>query len=299
MPEGAQVALALPPVPGILDDIVPIVRVFHSDESIQMALAEAFKDMGEDLGVEADSYESLAAALGVDPASSIGFFADFTAMAISAARVAAEENAAAAPALDGDGGAPETEVGDPSSGGSSPLELDASVEGMEYLEAAEEPIWAAVLAVTDPVLAIAALERIAAENEAIQAATPGSEEVDGVTLTTRGDFGYFSGAVARCCRAREGAGNAALRHGRIPRHRDRRDCHGGLRRALSSDHSGGNADPRRGESGINGRRHRAIGNLRKGFRGRGGRPHGGDPGPYRRSHRNAVANRFGHAPGNC
>jgi len=181
MPAGAQAALALPPVPGIIEDLVPILRVFHSEESVQMALSDAFRDIGEDLGIEADSFESLAAALGVDPASPVAVFADFTAMAISAAEAAAAEEAAAAPSLDEDGAAPDVPEG-----------ITTDLQGMEYLEAAEEPVWAVVLAVTDPGLAIAALERIAGENEEIQAATPGSEEVDGVTLTTRGDYGYFT-----------------------------------------------------------------------------------------------------------
>jgi len=188
MPENAQLAVALPPVSGTIEKAMPILSVFSPEEEIREDLTEAFTEAAAELGVDADSYESLAEAMGIDPESPYAFFADFTVMAEAAAKAAeaapaeaAEASAAPAESSADDAPAPED--------GSELSEEDAA---QLYLEAAGEPHWAAVVAVTDAAQAAASLERIAEDNEAIQAAAPGSEDVDGITITTRGDYGYFT-----------------------------------------------------------------------------------------------------------
>jgi hypothetical protein len=56
----------------------------------------------------------------------------------------------------------------------------------------EEPSWMAVATISDAEKAVAALQRIAEDDAATRDASPGTEEVEGVTLNTRGNYGYFT-----------------------------------------------------------------------------------------------------------
>lgn len=185
MPEGAQVAFAIPPVPGLIDDAAELGHAMAPPEAdVDADIDEFFAGLGEKLGVEAGDYETLADALGLDMASPLALFADFSGVvATAAAREAEAESAVEDPAaLTDDSGAPREAP-----------ELMEKLEGRaaEVMEDVEQPAWVAVAGVADAEKAIAALQRVAGENEALRSASAGTETVGGVEIVTRGGYGYF------------------------------------------------------------------------------------------------------------
>lgn len=179
LPENAQAAIALPPARGLEQDILPFARIGAPEEEVNEALGEFYHDLGENLGVEAKDLKGLAGAIGVDPDSPIAVFFDFSPLVTSA--VAAQAEAAEPPA--------ETPPAE------DPNALPEGLEGMAPQidpEDLDKPAWVAVAGVTDVAKATAALQRIAEDNETIREAAPATEEVDGITLNTRGGFGYFT-----------------------------------------------------------------------------------------------------------
>lgn len=195
MPEEAQFAVALPPLPGLTAEILPLVKALSApDRDVDAELKDAISELGEEIGVSADSYEGLASTLGVDPEAPIAAFADFRKTIASAAeakvkydaeQAAREAEVAAAGDTDATAG-PE---------GADPSEEEASDEpelAPDYFKDADEPAWVVVLGVTDPEKARTELDRIVAADSDLSDLESGSEEVDGTTLTTRGDYGYFT-----------------------------------------------------------------------------------------------------------
>src|SRR5690606_3848173 len=85
MPAEAQVALAIPSPSVLIGEALPLAKALAEPErDIDTELKEAIQDLAGELGVEADSYEALAAALGVNPTAPIAAFADFRKMVASA-----------------------------------------------------------------------------------------------------------------------------------------------------------------------------------------------------------------------
>ncbi|MBX3179645.1 MAG: hypothetical protein KF886_20000 [Candidatus Hydrogenedentes bacterium] len=161
MPEKAQVALALPPAPGLLSDLEALARVGEPEAVVRESQAELFRNLGADLGIEAGSFEELAAALAADPNAPIGVFFDFEPMVKSAADAQTAARASGAAPLD--------TLGD-----------------------AGSPAWLLVYGATDPAAAIEALERIADRHEKLRGIPAASEEAAGVRMLARGDFAYFA-----------------------------------------------------------------------------------------------------------
>lgn len=189
LPADAQMAVALPPVPGILAKVSPLLKaIAPPDEDVDEELSEFFRELGEDIGVEAESFEQLAAGLGVDREAAMGIFADFAPAVASAAAAKAEADASGAVAPD-----------------------DAAYEGVDYFEDADPPALVGVFRVTDPDRAVSELERIVAQDEGLSALPAGTEEVGGITITTRGDYGYF------LARGHIAVGNVSLLRGTASR----------------------------------------------------------------------------------
>ena len=189
MPEEAQVALGLPSIPGMRDKALPLLRLLDSEEDIDEAMAEAIFDLGDELGVQAETYEELAAALGVDAQAPLGLFLDITRTVTSA--IAAKEAEEALPkekASDTPDSTSEQAV-TPSDG----VEANESLPEMPtYLEKSEEPAWVAVLGLADPAKARAALERIADDDKELSSLPKSTETVDGMKLSVRGPYAFFT-----------------------------------------------------------------------------------------------------------
>lgn len=185
MPVEAQVAVALPPVSSLIDTYMPLaLALADPSDDVEVEQAEAIQQAASELGVEADSWESLTAALGADPNAPAAVFIDFTRLVKSAvAEKARKEGTTGA-----SGTAP--------LGGSEPSSDEATGEPSmpaDYFENAEQPDWAVALGVTDPEKARSAVERIAGEDEALSQLAAGTEVVEGVLISTRGEeWGAFT-----------------------------------------------------------------------------------------------------------
>jgi hypothetical protein len=191
MPAEAQIAVALPALPGLRDRIVPLVKALSEpDRDIDTELKHLMYDAADEVGVHADTYEALATALGVDPVAPVAAFVDLSKTVESAAEAkvrydadqAAKEGAVSAEA----GAAPE---------GSEPTAEESADEPKvepDHFENAEKPDWVVVLGVTDPAKARTEIERIAAADGELASLTAGTEDVDGVSITTREIWGFFT-----------------------------------------------------------------------------------------------------------
>jgi len=195
MPAEAQVAVAIPSPAVLIGNALPLAKALAEPErDIEAELKEAIQQRGEELGVDADSYEALAAALGVDPEAPIAAFGDFRKTIASAAEAKAAHDAKAAAEAPAEA-APESADADPALEGSEPS-LEESIEEPEtapdHFEDADPPAWVAVLGLTDPEKARTELERIVAADEELSAVPSTTEEVEGITITTRDIYGYFT-----------------------------------------------------------------------------------------------------------
>lgn len=199
MPEEAQVAVAIPAPPALINTGMPLVRALAEPaRDFDAELKQAIQDLGNEVGVKADSYEALASALGVDPAAPVAAFIDFSATVASAAEAKAKydaelaEQAAKAapeaPASDSPAEATEPEGSEPAPG----EVVDEPAPAQDYFKDADEPNWIVVLGVTDPAKARTEMERIAAADGQLSALESATEDVEGVTITTRDKYGYFT-----------------------------------------------------------------------------------------------------------
>jgi hypothetical protein len=193
MPAEAQIAVALPALPGLRDRIVPLVKALSEPErDIDTELKLLTHDAAAEVGVEADTYEALAAALGVDPAAPVAAFVDLTKTIESAAEAKAKYDADQAAK---EGAAPATPEADAVPEGSEPTAEESADEPQlqpDHFENAEEPDWVVVLGVTDPAKARTEIERIVAADGELASLPSGTEEVDGISITTREIWGYFT-----------------------------------------------------------------------------------------------------------
>ncbi len=190
MPEEAQVALALPSISGMRDKVLPLLRLLNSEEDMDEAMAEAVFELGDEIGVQAETYEELAAALGVDAQAPLAVFADFSRTVRSA--VAAKEAAGSsqeADATDSSASATEEEADNTLD---SSEEQEPPLEAPDYLDEADEPAWVSVLGLSDPAKARAAIEKIADDDEELRSLPKSTETVDGVELSIRGPYAYFT-----------------------------------------------------------------------------------------------------------
>ena len=199
MPAEAQVAIALPALPGLRDSLLPLVKALSEpDRDLDKELGVLISDAAGEVGVQADTCEALATALGVDASAPVAAFADFSKTIASAAESKAKYDAvlkeqAAAEAAAGDaekaaeaGAAPE---------GSEPSSEEAEDEPElvpNHLEHAEKPSWIVVLGVTDPEKTRTELDRIVAADAELSALPGGTEDVEGISITTRDIWGYFT-----------------------------------------------------------------------------------------------------------
>lgn len=199
MPAEAQIAIALPALPGLRDNILPLVKALSEpDRDIDAELKKAVSDAAGEIGVQADTYEALATALGVDPAAPVAAFVDFsktiaTAVAAKAKFDVAEKERMEKEAAEKATAAPSDPGTEPT--GSEPSEEEAADEPSaqpDYFAEADAPMWVVVLGVTDPEKARTELERIVAADDGLSAMPSGTEDVDGVTITTRDKWGYFT-----------------------------------------------------------------------------------------------------------
>lgn len=193
MPAEAQIAVAIPSPSVLIASSLPLVKALSEPErDIDTELKTAIQDLAGELGVEADSYEALAATLGVDPTAPIAAFGDFSKTVASAAEAKAAHDASAAAEAPAEVA---TESADPALEGSEPS-LEESFEEPEvtpdYFADADPPAWVAVLGLTDPEKARTELKRIVAEDEELNALPSATEEVEGLTITTRDIYGYFT-----------------------------------------------------------------------------------------------------------
>jgi len=163
MPEEAQIAFAQPAIPQWRDRVLPLIKAFSPEDEAEEAMAEAIFDLGDEIGIQAETYEELTAALGVDPLSPIAVFVDFSRSVGSTAAMTTES--------------------------------EDSDEDTEKVEGSEEPAWAAVLGLTDPEKARGELERIAKADEELQSLPESTETVAGLTLSVRGEYAYFTTAT--------------------------------------------------------------------------------------------------------
>ncbi len=163
MPEEAQIAFAQPDIPALRERLVPLMKALSPEDEVDDAIAEAVFELGDEIGIQAETYEELATALGVDPGAPIAAFVDFSRTAASAVKVAEEQE-------------------------------DSENEGAE-MEEPEEPAWAVVLSLTDPEKARSQLERIAEADDELRALPQRTETVAGLTLSIRGDYAYFTTAT--------------------------------------------------------------------------------------------------------
>ncbi len=198
MPAEAQIAVAVPPVPGMRDKLLPLLYALASEEEIDEAMAEGFFGLSDGIGVQAESYEELAAALGVEAQLPIAVFFDFSETVASAVAAKAAHDAAQPDAPEAGDLAPDSALaqGAPPEAGLDSETADSTpypsgIEGMDYFEDAEEPDWVAVLGLADPAKARAELERIISEEEDLASLPESAETVEGMALTVRGDYAYF------------------------------------------------------------------------------------------------------------
>lgn len=193
MPAEAQIAFALPALPGIRDSLLPLVKALSEpDRDIDAELREAVSSAAGEIGVQADTYEALAAALGVDPAAPMATFVDFSKTVASAAAAKAEYDAAEKERKEKEGAEQPAQAGTAPEG-SEPTEAEGepSIEP-DHFKDADPPAWIVVLGVTDAAKARTELDRIVAADSKLSASASGTEEVDGVTITTRDIWGYFT-----------------------------------------------------------------------------------------------------------
>ena len=194
MPAEAQVAVALPALPGLRDRIVPLVKALSEpDRDIDTELKHVMYDAADEVGVQADTYEGLATALGVDPAAPVAAFVDISKTVKSAAEAKAKYDAMQAEQAAKDAAAP-AEAGASPEGSEPTVEESADEPEFQpdYFEDADKPDWVVVLGVSDPEKARTEIERIAAADGELASLTAGAEEVDGVSITTREIWGYFT-----------------------------------------------------------------------------------------------------------
>lgn len=195
MPAESQIALALPSIPGLREKVLPLLRAIAPDEDFDEGMAEAIFELADDLGVEAETYEELAEALGVDDGAPLAVFADFTRTVDGAVAAKAAYDAEQPVSGDDAEPAPVEVEEEPSDDGAekddSEATLEASLETPDYLDDAEEPAWILVAGLADDVKARAELERIADASEKLSALEKSTENVEGIELTIRGDYGYF------------------------------------------------------------------------------------------------------------
>jgi hypothetical protein len=195
MPADAQVAVAIPSPAVLIGNALPLAKALAEPErDIDTEVKEAIQDLAGELGVEADSYEALAAVLGVDSAAPIAAFGDFRKTVASAAEAKAAHDASTAAEAPAEA-APETAEADPALEGSEPSLEESFGEpeaAPDYFADADPPAWVAVLGLSDPEKARTELERIVAEDEELSALPSGTEEVEGLTIATRDTYGYFT-----------------------------------------------------------------------------------------------------------
>ena len=195
MPAEAQMAVAIPSPSVLIGNALPLAKALAEPErDIDAELKGAIQGLASELGLEADSYEALAAALGVDPTAPIAAFGDFSKTVASAAEAKAAHDASAAAEAPAEA-APESAEGDPALEGSEPS-LEESFEEPEaapdYFADADPPAWIAVLGLSDAEKARTELERIVAADQTLGAVESTTEEVEGLTITSRDIYGYFT-----------------------------------------------------------------------------------------------------------
>lgn len=198
MPAEAQIAIALPALPGMRDSLLPLVKALSEpDRDIDAELREAVSNIAGEIGVQADSYEALAAALGVDPTAPIAAFVDFSKTVASAAASKAKYDAAQKERKEKEAAEQAAQV---AQSGAAPQGSEPSPEEAEgeptfepnHFDGADEPAWVVVLGVTDPAKARTEMERIVAADGKLSELPSGTEDVEGITITTRDIWGYFT-----------------------------------------------------------------------------------------------------------
>ncbi len=163
MPEEAQIAFAQPAIPQWRDRVLPLMKAFSPEDEAEEAMAEAIFELGDEIGIQAETYEELTAALGVDPLSPIAVFVDFSRSVGSTAAMTTGS--------------------------------EESDDDTDEVEDPEEPAWATVLGLTDLEKARNELERIIQADDELRALDESTETIAGLTLSVRGEYAYFTTAT--------------------------------------------------------------------------------------------------------
>lgn len=175
MPAEAQIAVGIPPVPGVEASVLPVIRAVAPDADVEGDIKEAVQDLARELGVQAETYEELAAELGIEPDGAIAVFLDFS-PTVEDAIASAEVDTTT------DDAASDSEVVMPELSGDT---------ARAALEEPEEPAWATVLEVANLAKVEAAIDR-AIEGDEELAALPATSAMEGdVEVSLRGDIGWF------------------------------------------------------------------------------------------------------------
>lgn len=166
-PEQSHVALALPDLQALVDQIKAIDGRLHTDDSgITGDIDKMIRDLANAAGAYgASDLNAIGEARGLDATKGIGLFVDLTPTIESILKQLAEHQASQ------------------ESGDESTFEAD--------LDDAEMPLWAAVFGVQDEEKVVEAIEDLVYSSSELAYAEEGEETVGDVTIKTYDEYGYF------------------------------------------------------------------------------------------------------------